>query len=148
MDTGWIAPLNGQRVVDVAETTLAAGKSMVAHWEGLEPIVGELTKRVRKYVEASGADMQPQEASKLLVTAASVVDKLAKAAQQMIRASEGQSRLAVLLSGGVPKRADPAAMSEKQLVGVVLEVAKRLKKESGTCPVCTGAAIEVEAASA
>jgi hypothetical protein len=64
-----------------------------------------------------------------------------------MRASEGQIRLAVLIQGPRPERRHPTEMTEKQLVAVVLETAKRVKADhGGICPVCGPAATVITVA--
>jgi hypothetical protein len=134
--------LSGERVVDLARKTLDAGESMVGTWSETEPILRKLTQVVRAQVERDA--FEAKEALSLLRECAMVAQRVSQAATAVLRASEGQVRLAVLLDGGRPERARPGEMTEKQLVGVVLATARRIKDERGSCPVCT-ATIEATA---
>src|SRR5262249_40300477 len=119
-----------------------AGEGMVGAWTELEPIVRKLTSLVRQRVDVG--DFDGKEALMLLRECAGVAARVSQAATGVLRASEGQVRLAVLLEGPKPTRKEPGAMTEKQLVGVVLAMARRLKEEQGGCPVCAPPAIPVE----
>ena len=128
-----IAGLNGRPVVEVAKATLDAGSSFIQSWRDLEPIVKKLTKVVSDFV--NDTEIDPMEAAKLLSLTASVVQKVGQAATTVLRASEGQSRLAILMEGGT-QRVQPKAMTEKQLVETVLATARKIQAETGSCPVC------------
>lgn len=131
------ADLNGQKVTDVAEATLLAGAQLVAYWNNLEPVVKNLLAIVQQHTAAATtATLNPQQATNLLATVANVVDKMAKAGGAVLKASEGQARLHVLLRGGPPQRPDAKRLSERQLAAVVIEAAKRIQKETGRCPIC------------
>jgi hypothetical protein len=134
-----LSGLNGRPVVDVARATLDAGASLVQAWRDLEPIARKLTTKMSAYVEED--DFDGVEGVKLLSLCASVTQKMGQAATMMLRASEGQSRLALLMEGGV-KRTEPKQMTEKQLTGVVIGVARRLQKETGVCPICSEQTVE------
>src|SRR5262245_33258152 len=133
--THGLSRLSGERVVDLARKTLDAGEAMVGAWTELEPIVRRLTGMVRERVDLG--DFDGKEALSLLRECATVAQRVSQAATSILRSSEGQVRVAVLLEGPKPTRKEPAGMTEKQLVGVVLAMARRLKHEQGTCPVCT-----------
>src|SRR5215469_1352481 len=140
--THGLTRLSGERVVDLARKTLDAGEGMVGAWTELEPIVRKLTSLVRQRVDVG--DFDGKEALMLLRECAGVAARVSQAATGVLRASEGQVRLAVLLEGPKPTRKEPGAMTERQLVGVVLAMARRLKEEQGVCPVCAPPAIPVE----
>lgn len=131
---------DGRRVQEVSETTLTHAATLIETWAGLEPIVKQLIAQVRTSIEAGEIDAK--EAPNLLAVCGRVVQQVGAAATAVMRASEGQQRLALLMDG-TRERSAPAQMTEKQLVGVVLEVAQRLKRESGVCPVCTAKPIDV-----
>jgi hypothetical protein len=128
---------SGRRLIDAADATLTMADEMLAHWRGLEPIVRELVRVVRAQVEAP-PPKAPTTAAQLdlLQRAAMVVDRLSRAGATMFKVSEGQARLMAFLSGGIARRPDPGRLSERQLVGVVLEVARRVATERGACPLC------------
>lgn len=130
--------LNARPVDEVAAATLKTGAAIIAYWDELEPIAKELIGLVKERVQnkALTAQLTPSQVTSLLATMANVVDKMAKAGQAVLKSSEGQARLHLLLTGGVPKR-DAKAMSEKQLAAVVIAAARRFRDESGVCPVCT-----------
>lgn len=141
-----IGALHGADIADVAQETLDTGKSLLAQWNELEPIVRQLTALLRQHVEAADPEWaaSPVKAANLLATVASVVEKTSRSAQSVLKASEGLSRLAVLIMGGVPERPDTAKLSEKQLAGVVVEACRRMYQEQGICPVCAAQPIEAE----
>jgi hypothetical protein len=130
-----LSALSGQRVVDLARTTLDAGEALVATWTDLEPIVKALIAKVRRHAEQPA--VAEEKAVGLLRECANVSARLSQAATSVLRASEGQVRLAVLLEGPRPQRRAPGELTERQLVAVVLETARRVKVEQGTCPLCT-----------
>jgi hypothetical protein len=132
---GRLDGLTGRPMVEVARATLDAGSSLVAAWRDLEPVVRTLTKKVRRYAERP--TVEDEKAARLLGQCARVVQQVGAAAQGILRATEGQARLALLLEGGRPQRVAPAQLTERQLVSVVMEVAKKVKQEGGVCPVCT-----------
>jgi hypothetical protein len=130
-----LTALSGRPVVEVADATLKAGASLVRDWEELRPIVSSLIKKVRREVDAD--DFKPGEAAKLLSTCATVTQKVGAAATSVLRASEGMSKLALLLDAGRVTRTRPTQMTEKQLAAVVLETATKIVKRTGRCPICT-----------
>ena len=130
-----LTSLSGQRVVDVARKTLDASERLIGAWDELEPIVRTLIGKVRTYAET--ADLEAKEATGLLTAVSAVASRVGTAATSVMRASEGQVRLAVLIEGPKPQRKAPGELTEKQLVAVVLETARKLKQEQGACPVCT-----------
>jgi len=128
--------VNGQRIVDVAKSTLDASETLVGTWTTLEPIVKRLITKVAAY--ADGADVQAAAATTLLKDVAGVTRAVAQAATAVMRASEGQARLAVLIAGPQPKRLQKETMTERQLVAVVMETARTMRRETGgPCPLCT-----------
>jgi hypothetical protein len=135
--------LSGERVVDLARKTLDAGESMVGAWSETEPILRKLTAVVRKQVDDE--QFEPKLALSLLRECAAVAQRVSQAATSVLRASEGQVRLAVLLEGPRPRQTHPAEMTEKQLVAVVLATARRIKDEQGACPVCAPPTVDVSA---
>jgi hypothetical protein len=135
--------LSGERVVDLARKTLDAGESMVGAWTETEPILRKLTAVVREQVETG--DYEPKLALSLLRECATVAQRVSQAATSVLRASEGQVRLAVLLEGPRPRERHPAEMTEQQLAAVVLATARRIKDERGHCPVCEPPAVDVTA---
>jgi hypothetical protein len=153
--TKFVAALDRQKVVDVAESTCAAGESILRRWSELEGVVGSLIAKVKDYVDrgarqpdGSYVAVEGRESTMLLATVANVVDKLTKAAQAMFRVSDAQARLYILLSGGVEKRRSAETMSEKQLMEVLVEGMKVIKAKTGKCPLCDSApVIDVEAVS-
>jgi len=136
--------VNGEPVVAIMEATRDAGAAMVDTWRHLEPIVKALTAEVQRVVADRRHKFSVEEATTLLTKCASVVRNVGGAAQGMLKVSEGQARLAVLLSVGKPERKAPGQMTQAQLVGVVLETAKRLHESGKPCPTCgTVPAVEV-----
>jgi hypothetical protein len=130
-----LTALSGRPVVEVADATLKAGASLVRDWEALRPIVSSLIKKVQAEVDRD--DFKAGEAAKLLSTCATVTQKLGAAGTSVLRASEGMSKLALLLDAGRVRRASPTQMTEKQLAAVVLETATKIVKRTGKCPICT-----------
>lgn len=139
-----LGPLNGKDIADVAAATLRAGESLLAHWTELEPIVKKLTEIVRAQVE-SGVDDPRLSPMVMLSTIAGVVEKITRASGSVMKASEGLGRLTVLVMGGVRQRPDTAQLSEKQLAGIVIEAARRMKDETGVCPICAPPILDVTA---
>jgi hypothetical protein len=137
-----LTALSGRPVLEVADATLKAGASLVHDWEQLRPIVRALIKKVQAEVDAD--DFKPGEAAKLLSTCATVVQKVGAASTGVLRASEGMSKLALLLDAGRVKRTQPAQMTEKQLAAVVLETAAKIVKKTGRCPICTPIAVSAK----
>src|SRR5215471_5230245 len=117
--------VNGQGVLAVIESTLAAGASMVQTWRALEPIVKALTEEVQHRVADRRNKFTADEAAGLLTKCASVVRNVGASAQGMLKASEGQARLLVVLQTGDVKPKSPKEMTEKQLIGVVVETLKK-----------------------
>jgi hypothetical protein len=130
-----LSALSGRPVVEVADATLAAGASLLREWQELEPIVRQLIRRVKEHCEHE--TIRGAEALKALSACATVVQKLGVAGTSVLRASEGMSKLALLLSAGTVRRVAPGEQSQKQLAGVVLEAAKRIVEQTGHCPFCT-----------
>ena len=124
-----LVQLSGRPMVEVAEATLQAGRSMVAQWAQLEPIVDALIVKVKALVESDA--ITGQDAAKLLSLAAGTVQKVGVTAQGMFRSSDGLTRLALLLEG--PARPAPQKLSEKQMVDVVIASVTRLAKERKRC---------------
>jgi predicted RecB family endonuclease len=129
-----LSQLSGRPVVEVADATLAAGKSLLAEWQQLEPIVKQLIRRVRDHCEHE--KIQGAEALKALAQCASVVQKLGAAGTSVLRASEGMSKLALLLDAGRIRRAHPKDQSQKQLAATFLELGAQIVKKTGRCPLC------------
>src|SRR5215475_7789832 len=130
-----LTSLSGERVVDVARKTLDASERLIGAWDELEPIVRGLLGKVRTYAESD--DVHTKDAAALLRDIATVAALVGSAATGVMRASEGQVRLAVLIEGPKPTRKAPGELTEKQLVSVVLETARKVKQEQGICPLCT-----------
>jgi len=130
-----LAQLSGQRVVELARKTMDTAETLVGTWADLEPIVKVLIGRVKEY--AQRPEVEAVTATKLLRECATVSSQLSSAATGVLRASEGQVRVAVLLEGPTPQRVAPEQLTEKQLVAIVLETVKKMKAESGSCPVCS-----------
>ena len=126
--------VNGEPIVAISESTLAAGASMLEAWRALEPLVRTLTKRVSDALEHEATDLRGS--AQLLGTCSTVVQRVGTAAQGMLRTSEGLAKLTVLLSAGRPQRLSPGKLSQQQLVGMVLETAKQLHTQGTACPVC------------
>lgn len=133
--TSGLEALSGQRVVDIGRKTLEAADRLVGTWADLEPLAKLLITRLKAHVEQTPTDMVL--ATKLLTEVSRVSHAIAAAATNVMRAGDGQIRLAVLLEGPPQTRKQPSELTEKQLVGVVLETARRIKAEQGTCPLCT-----------
>jgi len=137
--------VNGEPVLAVIQSTLEAGSSMVQTWRALEPIVKALTEEVQARVNDHRRKFTVDEAAGLLTKCASVVRNVGAAAQGMLKASEGQARLLVVLQTGDVKPKKPSEMTEKQLIGVVVETLKKAHDAGKPCPVCaTVPAIEVQ----
>jgi hypothetical protein len=130
-----LGSLSGERVVDIGKRTLDASERLIGAWDELEPIVRTLIAKARTYAERD--EVEAAEATALLTSIASVASKIATAATSVMRASEGQVRLAVLIEGPKPQRRQPHEMTEKQLVTVMVETLRKVAKDQGTCPVCT-----------
>src|SRR5262249_28283007 len=126
--------INGESVVQVAESTLSAGASMIDAWRQLEPLVRTLTKKVGASLKSQ--KRTPAEDAKLLALCATVIHRVGSAAQGVLRATEGQAKLAVLLQAGQAPRRAASQLTEKQLAGIVLEAAKKIVERTGRCPVC------------
>jgi hypothetical protein len=124
--------VNGQRIVDVARSTLDAAETLVTTWTSLEPVVKSLIPKVRAYAERE--DVDARDATTLLKDVAGVTRAVASAATAVMRASEGQARLAVLIAGPKIERKGAGELTERQLVAVVIETARRMKDEHGVCP--------------
>jgi hypothetical protein len=133
-DTTGLSQLSGQPVVAVSQATLKAASSLIATWEELEPIVKALIGKVKAYAGDPAVDRE--DAAKLLSSVASVVQKVAMASTGVLRASEGMSKLALLLDVGRVQRVAPGKQTEKQLIGTVIEAVKRLVIPGKQCPAC------------
>jgi hypothetical protein len=129
-----LTSLSGERVVDVARKTLDASERLIGAWDELEPIVRSLLVKVKAHADS---DLDPGEATALLRDIATVASRVGTAATAVMRASEGQVRLAVLIEGPKPQRRSATDMTEKQLVSVMVETLKKVATEQGICPVCT-----------
>lgn len=129
-----LTALSGTPVAQVAAATLAAGAALVAEWRELEPIVKQLIRRVRYTVEHE--HIKDAEALHALAMTATVVAKVGAASTGILRASEGMSKLALLLDAGRVRRSHPGELTEKQLAAVVLETAKKIVDRTGRCPLC------------
>lgn len=137
-----LGSLSGQRVVDIGRKTLDASERLIGAWDELEPIVRILIGKVKAFAERP--EVETVLAAKLLSEIATVASRIGTAATSVMRASEGQIRLAVLIEGPRPEKRHPSEMTERQLVNVVLETAKRIMREQGgVCPVCGPAVITV-----
>jgi hypothetical protein len=126
--------VNGAPITEIAESTLKAGGSMVDTWTRLEPLVQQLISRLSDTVD-DAAHLDTNEAATLLGLCATVVQKVGNAAQGVLKASEGLSKLSVLLAAGRGTRKPPSEMSQRQLAAVLVETLKKLGTE-GPCPVC------------
>jgi hypothetical protein len=129
-----LTQLSGRPVVEVADATLKAGKSLLAEWHELEPIVKQLIRRVREHCEHER--IQGAEAMKALAQCATVVQKIGAASTGVLRASEGLSKLALLLDAGRTRRLSPQDQSQKQLAATFLELGAQIVKKTGRCPLC------------
>lgn len=129
-----LTALSGRPVLEVADATLKAGASLVHDWDQLRPIVRALIKKVQAEVDAD--DFKPGEAAKLLSTCATVVQKVGAASTGVLRASEGMSKLALLLDAGKVKRADPRVLTEKQLLATLLATLKAFQRPGKPCIQC------------
>ena len=129
-----LTALSGKPVQEVAAATLKAGKSLLAEWEQLEPIVKQLIRRVKEHCEHE--KIRGPEALKALASCATVVQKLGAAGTSVLRASEGMSKLALLLDAGTVRRSRPSEMTEKQLLDTLIAFGKRLHKEGKPCLWC------------
>jgi hypothetical protein len=129
-----LTQLSGRPVVEVADATLKAGASLLTEWHELEPIVKQLIRRVREHCEHE--KITGVEAMKALAQCASVVQKLGAAGTSVLRASEGMSKLALLLDAGRLRRAHPRDQSQQQLAATFLELAGQIVKKTGRCPFC------------
>ena len=139
-----ITSLSGRPVQEVADATLKAGASLVATWTDLEPIVKKLTKKVHQEVDRD--DFKPGDAAKLLSLCATVSQKVGAASTGVLRASEGMSKLALLLDAGRVQRVHPRELTQKQLIATVVETVKQLRNPKKPCPVCAALpALEVHA---
>jgi len=127
--------LSGREVADVQQATLKAGRALLETWSDLEPIVKKLVKVVRTFVDDDD-EIDGAGATKLLSQCATVVQRVGAAAVGVLRASEGMTKLALLLDVGSPKRKAPEAMTQKQLIGVVLEAVKQSWRAGTPCPTC------------
>jgi len=134
VDPDGLTRLSGQPVADVSRATLEAGKSLVAAWTDLEPVVRKMTEVVRAYAEDE--QVKPKEAMILLSQCAGVIQKLSMASTGVLRASEGMSKLALLLDAGTIKQSRPADMTQKQLVGAVVSTVQKLVIPGKQCPAC------------
>jgi len=130
-----LGSLSGERVVDIGKRTLDASERLIGAWDELEPIVRTLIGKVKTYAESEG--VEAGEATALLTAIATVASRIGTAATSVMRASEGQVRLAVLIEGPKPQRRAPHEMTEKQLVRTMVETLRLVAKDQGTCPVCT-----------
>src|SRR5262245_47991104 len=95
-DPAGLSALNDQPLVEVAKATLETARSILRSWDDLEPIVRALVSKVRAHVDSK--DVKPADAARLLSTTARVVQQLAAASQGVMRAADGEHRLALLLS--------------------------------------------------
>jgi hypothetical protein len=129
-----LTQLSGRPVVEVADATLKAGTSLVQTWTELEPITKQLIRRLREHCEHK--QIQGPEALKALAMTATVVQKVGAAAANVLRASEGMSKLALLLDAGRLRRAHPRDQSQQQLAATFLELAGQIVKKTGRCPFC------------
>jgi hypothetical protein len=129
-----LTALSGRPVVEVADATLKAGQSLIAEWTEFRPMVRALTKKVAREIERD--DFQPGEAARLLSAIATVTQKIGAAATSVLRASEGMSKLALLLDAGRTRRLDPKDQSQKQLAVTFLELGSQIVKKTGRCPLC------------
>lgn len=130
-----LSALSGKPVVEVADATMAAARRLLGEWEELEPIVKQLIRRVKVHCEHD--TIRGAEALKALSACATVTQKLAVAGTSVLRASEGMSKLALLLSAGRAQRAAPSQLTEKQLAALMIEAAKVHVEKTGKCPICT-----------
>jgi hypothetical protein len=126
--------LDGARMVDVARRTLDASERMVGAWEELEPIVRRLIALVRGYLDQETAALK--DGAVLLGQVASVTVKIATAAGAVLRASEGQTRLALLVAGPGATRKPVGERTEKQLLEAMVLIFRRAWRETGVCPTC------------
>jgi len=126
--------LSGERMVDVARRTLDASDRMLGTWDELEPIAKTLVGMVRDYVAQKKADIA--DGAKLLGQVANVSAKIATAATQVMRASEGQTRLALLVAGPGATRRPASEQSQAELLSAMVAIFKRAWTETGVCPTC------------
>jgi len=126
--------LSGERMVDVARRTLDASDRLLGTWDALEPIAKTLIGMVRAYVDQKQADIA--DGAKLLGQVANVSAKMATAATQVMRASEGQTRLALLVAGPSATRKPASEHTEKQLLDAMVLIFRRAWTETGVCPTC------------
>ena len=129
-----ITQLSGRPVQEVADATLKAGASLVQTWTDLEPIVKALTKKVHAEVEAD--DFKPGEAARLLSLCATVSQKVGAASTGVLRASEGMSKLALLLDAGRVQRVHPREMTQKQLLQTMVATLKAVQRPGKPCIQC------------
>lgn len=132
--TTGLSALSGERVVDIGVKTLDAAERLIATWDDTEPLLKRLIGKVKAFVESP--DVDEHYAVKVLGEVAQASRAMANSAGMVLRAADGMTRLALLLSNPTQQKA-PSDLTEKQLVGVVLETAKRIKREQGHCPLCT-----------
>ena len=137
VDPDGLTRLSGQPVAEVSRATLEAGKSLVATWTDLEPIVKQLTANVQKFVTEQ-QELDVVASGKLLATCASVIQKLSMASTGVLRASEGMAKLAMLLDvhNGTATRRSPAEQSQKQLIAAVVGTVRKLVIPGKQCPAC------------
>jgi hypothetical protein len=126
--------LDGARMVDVARRTLDASERMVGAWAELEPIVRTLIGLVRAHLDAEKSAIK--DGAALLGQVASVTVKIATAAGAVLRASEGQTRLALLVAGPGATRTPVGERTEKQLLEAMVLIFRRTWTETGVCPTC------------
>lgn len=133
-DPDGLTRLSGQPVAEVSRATLKAGRTLVAAWERLEPVVTKLTELVQAEVDAG----ELEDPAKLLGQCASVIQKLSMASTGVLRASEGMTKLAMLLDvhNGHAVRRSPAEQSQKQLIAAVVGTVQKLVIPGKQCPAC------------
>ena len=131
-----LSTLSGEPVRDVSRATLAAGRSLIGTWRTLEPVVQKLIGVVQRFVDEQ--PLEPPDAARLLSQCATVIQKLSLASTGVLRASEGMTKLELLLEAqrGGSGRAAPGTQSAKQLATVVVEATRRMVVAGKQCPTC------------
>ena len=122
-------------MVEVAKLTLETGMRQVKAWEDMEPVATMLIARLKEAVDTPEYDAN--EAADLLTKCSKAMLTLQQTSRSLLQATEGLTRLAVLVEGPKIERSDPKRMTEKQMASIVVETVKKMAKDTGICPVCT-----------
>ena len=130
-----LSGLNGTPMIEVAKKTLEAGKRQVNEWETLEPIAQTLISRLKTAVDQS--EYSASEAADLLGKCSKAMLTLQQTSRSLLQATEGLTRLALLVEGPRIERSDPKKMTEKQQIALVVGTVKKIAQDTGICPVCT-----------